>query len=107
MGLRIKRRVQQFRHGVKLLFSFLRTLPKVLKLRKQARAAGQKFIALSMPDVLGDIVSAEPTVRQVRLKFPEAHIYWIARNEFVDLMKYHPDLNGVISVLCFSEAYLL
>lgn len=107
MSLRIKRRTHQFKHGLRVLASFLETFPFVLDLRRKAKTAGKRFIALSLPDVMGDIISAEPTIRKLRAKHLDAHIYWIVSRQYADLVKYHPDLTGFIPVLCYSEAFLL
>ncbi len=55
-------------------------------------------ILLIKPSSLGDIIHALPTLSAIRRRFHEAHIAWLVRNEWADILENHPDLNEVLSV---------
>lgn len=46
---------------------------------------------------IGDILLTTPFVRQVRLSFPEAHITYIVKKEYSDLVNYNPFIDSVIA----------
>lgn len=53
-------------------------------------------ILLVKPSSLGDIVHALPVLRGLRLRYPHAHIAWLAGRAFAPLIRPLPDLNEVI-----------
>jgi lipopolysaccharide heptosyltransferase I len=48
------------------------------------------------PSSLGDIVHALPTVNQIRLRYPNAHIAWLVNPEFRSLLINNPVIDQVI-----------
>src|SRR5688572_11017642 len=56
---------------------------------------------------MGDIIAAEPLLRQIRIHFPDAFITWFARKEYKPLLVDHPDLNKVYDISSLTEWILL
>ena len=54
-------------------------------------------ILLIKPSSLGDIVHTLPALSAVRQKFPRAHIAWLVKREWADILRGHPDLTEVIA----------
>ncbi len=55
-------------------------------------------ILLIKPSSLGDIIHALPTLSAIRRRYPKAHIAWLVKNEWAEILEGHPDLNEVLSV---------
>lgn len=55
-----------------------------------------KNILIIKPSALGDIVLALPALTALRKSFPQAKISWLIRPEYAELLRGHPDLDGVI-----------
>ena len=53
-------------------------------------------ILIIKPSALGDIIQAIPVLSSLRKNFPKAHISWMVRNEFADLIEDHPYLDEII-----------
>lgn len=45
---------------------------------------------------IGDIVMASAIIAPLKLKYPDAKIYWLAQPESRSLLEYHPDITAVI-----------
>lgn len=71
------------------------------------RAGGRPLIAIILSEQMGDIIGCEPVVREVRQRHPAAYILWVVREPYVDLVKYHPDLDGYLIEKCPGERVLL
>ena len=55
-------------------------------------------ILLIKPSSLGDIIHALPALSALRRRFPQAHITWLVKREWAQIVEGHPDLNEVIAV---------
>jgi len=55
-------------------------------------------IVIIKPSSLGDIVHALPTAAALRRRFPKAHIAWVVKREWAEVLEGNPDLNEVIAV---------
>src|SRR5580765_6977455 len=53
-------------------------------------------IALLKPSALGDIVHALPVLHALRVRFPAAHITWVAGRAFAPLLGGNRDLDDII-----------
>lgn len=56
----------------------------------------QKILIVRFSSI-GDILLTTPFIRQVRTAFPNAHISYLVKKEFSDLIKYNFNINNVIS----------
>lgn len=54
-------------------------------------------ILLIKPSSLGDIIHALPALSAVRRRFPQAHIAWLVKREWAQILEGHPDLTEVIA----------
>ena len=73
----------------------------VLKLFKK------NIIAICLIEHIGDIVANEPILRTVRSENPNSYIVWFTKKPYLDLIKYHPDLNKAFGVNCLTTWILL
>jgi heptosyltransferase-3 len=64
----------------------------ILKISLKGR---RKMVAILRTEHFGDIVAAEPIVRQVRALIPNAYIVWIVRPVFKELVERHPEIDKV------------
>lgn len=54
-------------------------------------------ICLIKPSALGDIVQTLPVLAALRLRWPEAHITWVVKECFADLLQDHPQLDEIVT----------
>lgn len=54
-------------------------------------------ILLIKPSSLGDIVHALPALSALRRRFPQAHIAWLVKRDWAQILDGHPDLTEVIA----------
>ncbi len=54
-------------------------------------------ILLIKPSSLGDIIHALPTLSALRRRFVHAHIRWLVKREWAEILVGHPDLTDVIA----------
>lgn len=54
-------------------------------------------ILLIKPSSLGDIVHALPALSALRRRFPHAHITWLVKQEWAEILNGHPDLTNVMA----------
>lgn len=57
----------------------------------------QKKILIIRFSSIGDILLTTPFVKQTRTAFPKAHITYLVKKEFSDLIKYNPNVTDIIS----------
>ena len=67
------------------------------------RRPGTQVIAIAMVEHLGDIVASEPVARHVRAMNPDAHIVWVVRDAYRELLESNPNVNEVLTVGCLTE----
>jgi len=53
-------------------------------------------ILLIRPSALGDVCRTTPVLVSLRTRYPEAKIDWLVRDRFVDAVRGHPALTGVV-----------
>ncbi len=57
---------------------------------------GHPRVLIIRPTALGDVSRTVPALVTLRRGMPLAHIDWLVRDEFADVIRSHPDLNGII-----------
>ena len=55
-----------------------------------------KNLLIIKPSSFGDIIHALPTLRALRVVFPDSRISWLVKSEWAELLEGHPDLSEVI-----------
>ena len=75
----------------------MRPFPESLLRRIESHGEGLTLLALRM-GAFGDILRTLPAVRLVRFALPEARIYWVADDRWVQVLADHPDLDGCFAV---------
>lgn len=94
-------RFHKYTHIVGKFWSFL---IKYLRMRWLKRQIGnRKLVAIILSEQMGDIVACEPVAREVRRKHPTDYIIWMVRKPYVELVSYHPDLDGYLIEKCPGE----
>ena len=77
---------------------------KYLQLRRLKALLGDRpLIAIILSEQMGDIIACEPIAREVRRLHPDGYIIWVVRQPYVELVKYHPDLDGHLIEKCPGE----
>jgi len=72
-------------------------LPAPLRAAIEARGSGLTVLVLRL-GALGDIVRTLPAVRLVHSGLPEARIHWVAWEPWTEILKDHPDVDGVVGL---------
>lgn len=74
---------------------------RLSRISRQSRAAcmmkDYRRILLIKPSSLGDIVHGLPALSALRRRFPHAHISWLVKQEWAEILDGHPDLTDVIA----------
>lgn len=47
---------------------------------------------------IGDIILTTPIIRAVKAQFPDARITFLIKKEFIDLVKYNPNIDAILTV---------
>ena len=72
------------------------------------RLAGRPLVVIVLSEQMGDIIACEPVAREARKRHPNGYIIWLVRQPYSELVRYHPDLDGILIEKCPSErVYLL
>jgi heptosyltransferase-1 len=66
-------------------------------MNSKRNAAERKRILIIRPSSMGDIVMASPMLRILRNAYPGASIAWLADPAWIDLLRFNPDIDEVIS----------
>ncbi len=72
-------------------------LPAPLREAIEARGSGLSVLVLRL-GAMGDIVRTLPAVRLVRAGLPDARIHWVAWEPWDQLLRDHPDVDGVVGL---------
>jgi len=72
-------------------------LPAPLREAIEARGCGLAILVVRL-GAMGDIVRTLPAVRLVRSGLPGARIHWVAWEPWTQLLRDHPDLDGVVGL---------
>lgn len=61
-------------------------------------------VLLSRTDRLGDVILSTPVATAIKKVFPDAEIYFLARNYAAEILEMHPAVDGIIRIDEVSEA---
>ncbi len=64
-------------------------------------------IAIVLIEHMGDIVACEPVSRHIRKMYPGAHITWVVREPYRELVEENPFIDEVLVVGCLTEWSLI
>ncbi|WP_266366591.1 glycosyltransferase family 9 protein [Tellurirhabdus rosea] len=64
---------------------------------------GKEVVAIILSEQFGDIVACEPVSRRVRALHPKAHIIWMVRKPYKELVEHNPHLDGYLLEYCVSH----
>jgi len=67
----------------------------------------RELIGIALIERMGDIAASEPIARHVRQLHPDAHILWLVRPTFRELVEHHPDLDGILLMSVLGEVIRL
>jgi ADP-heptose:LPS heptosyltransferase len=74
------------------------------RVRRFRRASPPRsVIAIAMVEHLGDIVATEPVARHVRVTWPDAHVVWVVRVAYRELIDSNPNVDETLTVGCLTE----
>ena len=94
----------RFHKYTHILGKFWSFAVKYMYLRRlKLRLGNRPLVAIILSEQMGDIIACEPVAREVRRRHPDGHIIWVVREPYVELVKYHPDLDGYLVEKCPSE----
>ncbi|GAB2556820.1 glycosyltransferase family 9 protein [Spirosoma areae] len=94
-------RFHKFTHILGKFWSFAL---KYLRLRWLKITIGNRpLVAIILSEQMGDIIGCEPVAREVRQRHPNGYIIWVVREAYVDLVRYHPDLDNYLIEKCPGE----
>jgi ADP-heptose:LPS heptosyltransferase/SAM-dependent methyltransferase len=96
-------------HALTATLSSIRTYIRFRQLRKHLRNTkpDSQLVAIGLLEHIGDIVSSEPVVRQIRQDHPNAFLIWCVREPYRELVESFALTDAVISVRCLTEWILL
>src|SRR6218665_2907525 len=91
------------RHYIHSCLSFL----KVSLLLFTIKRTKKKVVAICLIEHIGDIIANEPIAREARRQNPDATIIWFVRKPFVEILKYNPFIDRIITVHCLTTWILV
>ncbi len=94
----------RFHKYTHIIGKFWSVLIKTIHLHQlKWRAGNRPFIAIILSEQMGDVIACEPIAREVRKLYPDGYLIWFIRKPYVDLVRYHPDLDNYLIEKCPSE----
>ncbi len=78
------------------------TVSNSLIFKLAANSRGDK-IGVGLIEHLGDIVACEPIARYLKKENPKAHIFWVVKGEYRELVAHNPNIDSVIVVDCLTD----
>ena len=72
-------------------------LPAPLRESIEARGSGLVLLVLRL-GAMGDIVRTLPAVRLLKTGLPKARIHWVAWEPWAEILRDHPDLDGIVGL---------
>ena len=76
------------------------------RLCRITRRAGREVVVVALVEHMGDIIAAEPLLRAVRARHPNAMIIHVVGERWQALTAHHPAVDQQIVVGCLGEWYL-
>ena len=71
--------------------------------RRALRGGGRRSVVIALTEHFGDIVAAEPITRFVRREHPDAHVSWVVRGPYRELIDTNPNVDATVVVGCLGE----
>jgi ADP-heptose:LPS heptosyltransferase len=68
-----------------------------------AHATWESRIIVGLVEHLGDIVACEPVARYLKLNRPKAHLAWVVRSEYREIVDANPYIDETITVECLTD----
>ena len=62
-----------------------------------ARRGGGPRVLIIRPSALGDVSRTVPALVTLRHAMPDAHIDWLVHEAYADVIRHHPDLDGLVT----------
>jgi heptosyltransferase-3 len=94
----------RYRKITHILGKYRSAAAKYFQLRRlKSRLGNRPLVAIILSEQMGDIIACEPVASEVRQRHPDGYIIWVVRKAFVDLVQYHPDLDGYLVEKCPGE----
>ncbi|MBN8821365.1 MULTISPECIES: glycosyltransferase family 9 protein [unclassified Spirosoma] len=94
-------RFHKYTHIVGKFWSFWAKYVQLWWLKQRHR--NRPLVAIILSEQMGDIIACEPVAKEVRRRHPNDYIIWVVRKPYLDLVKYHPDLDGYLIEKCPGE----
>lgn len=97
-------------------FRWRTALPLMRQARKVVRALqdikahlapGTPLIGILLAEHIGDIVASEPVIPYLKSKYAGAHLVWLTKPAFTQLLRYHPQVDSLVEISSISEARLI
>ncbi len=73
------------------------------RLRQRPDLSAKLAVVIAMLEHMGDVVSVEPIIREVRRRHPESHLVFAVKPVWRDLVAAHPDVDEVLDVACLGD----
>jgi len=90
---------------VHVIFALLRAFSA--KALRRVHGKSNHTICVSLVEHMGDIVAAEPLVRQLRVRYPDALLVWCVGSRYRELVDANPDVDVTLAVNCLTEWIIL
>jgi ADP-heptose:LPS heptosyltransferase len=84
-------------------FSALSLAGRLFWLRMICSLTNRPLVVVSLVEHCGDIVACEPVARYLRTQYSKMHLVWVCTGKYVELLRYHPDINEVAQVTCLTS----
>jgi ADP-heptose:LPS heptosyltransferase len=90
-------------HAVFEKCSALSLAGRLLWLRIVCSLTHRPLVVVSLVEHCGDIVACEPVARYLRTQYPNMYLVWVCTSKYVELLRYHPDINEVAQITCLTS----
>jgi ADP-heptose:LPS heptosyltransferase len=90
-------------HFQGLVSGFARSAARLAATRARLKLVGRDLVVIGLAERMGDIVACEPVARKVREAHPDAHVLWATRPSYAELVRHHPQIDGVLPIHCITE----
>lgn len=97
----LKSSLSVLRKDKTLCASLLRNILRLFRLK--LRYPFRKKINIGLTEHLGDIIAAEPIIRDIRKKHSGAFITWFVKKEYKELLVHNPDVSKVYEMSSLTE----
>jgi heptosyltransferase III len=99
--------IRRLKHAVGVELNCFKNYHKLKNIKKSLSVTSKRLIAINLFEHMGDIVASEPISRYIRKKYPDAHIVWMVKRFYKELVESNPVIDDVIVVKCVRECVRL